>query len=51
MPPNMVYSTTPIGSKKHAAAVGTPVSDVVTAAPPVRSIAVTRMFVMRPKVM
>jgi hypothetical protein len=26
MPPNMVYNTTPTGSRKHAAAVGMPVS-------------------------
>ena len=33
MPPNMVYSTMPTGTRKHAAAVGTPVSDVTTADP------------------
>lgn len=51
MPPNIVYSTTPIGKRKQAAAVGTPVRDVTTAEPPVSSMAVTRMFVMSPKVM
>ena len=37
----MVYSTTPIGSKKQAAAVGTPVRLDATALPPVNNIAVT----------
>jgi hypothetical protein len=43
--------TTPIGRRKQAAAVGMPVRDVTTADPPVRSIAVTRMFVIRPNMM
>jgi hypothetical protein len=30
----MVYRTTPMGSKKHAAAVGIPVKAVTTADPP-----------------
>jgi hypothetical protein len=47
----MVYTTTPSGSRKQAAAVGTPVKEVMTADPPVNSIAVTRIFVNRPKVM
>jgi len=50
-PPNIVYNTTPTGSRKQAAAVGTPVRDEATAEPPVSNMAVTRMFVMRPKVM
>lgn len=50
MPPNIVYKTTPIGSRKQAAAVGTPVKEDATAEPPVSSIAVTRTFVIRPKV-
>jgi hypothetical protein len=50
-PPNIVYRTTPRGSKKQAAAVCMPVSDVTTADPPVNSIAVTRMFVNKPKQM
>lgn len=40
---------TGMGSKKQAAAVGMPVKLVTTAEPPVSSIAVTRMFVQRPK--
>ncbi|EKG18540.1 hypothetical protein MPH_04342 [Macrophomina phaseolina MS6] len=51
IPPNMVYNTTPTGSRKQAAAVGTPVRAVTTAEPPVRSIAVTRILVIRPKTM
>ncbi len=51
IPTNMVYNTTPIGSRKHAAAVGTPVREVTTADPPVSSIAVTRILVIRPKTM
>lgn len=51
MPPNMVYSTTPTGSRKHPAAVGTPQREVATADPPVKSIAVTRILVMTPNVM
>jgi hypothetical protein len=51
IPPNRVYRTTPMGSRKHAAAVGTPVRDVMTADPPVSSIAVTRMLVMRQNTM
>lgn len=51
IPPNMVYSTTPTGNRKQAATVGTPVSEVTTADPPVKSIAVTRMFVINPKTM
>jgi hypothetical protein len=47
----MVYKTTPNGSKKHAAAVCMPVREVTTAEPPVKSIAVTKMFVKRPKQM
>ena len=50
MPPNMVYRTTPRGSKKQAAAVGIPVRLETTADPPVSSIAVTRMLVMSPKI-
>lgn len=50
LPPNIVYSTTPTGSKKHAAAVGTPVKEEATADPPVSNIAVTRILVIRPKV-
>lgn len=50
MPPNMVYRTTPIGRRKQAAAVGTPLNELATAEPPVSSIAVTKMLVMRPKV-
>ena len=41
IPPTMVYTTTPIGKRKHAAAVGMPVSSDTTAEPPVRSMAVT----------
>lgn len=40
---------TPIGSKKQAATVLMPVRELMTAAPPVKSMAVTRMFVMMPK--
>ena len=47
----IVYNTTPTGSKKQAAAVGTPVRLLATALPPVNSMAVTRMLVMRPKTM
>jgi hypothetical protein len=43
--------TTPRGSRKHAAAVGTPVRAFTTADPPVRSIAETRVLVKSPKVM
>jgi hypothetical protein len=39
-----------MGSRKQAAAVGTPLKELATAEPPVSSIAVTRMLVMRPKV-
>lgn len=49
IPPNMVYITTPKGSKKHAAGVGIPVKEETTAEPPVNSMAVTRMLVIRPK--
>jgi len=45
----MVYKMTPKGSKKQAAGVGIPVRVETTAEPPVNSIAVTRMLVMRPK--
>lgn len=41
---------TPTGSRKQAAAVGMPVSVLTTALPPVRSIAVTRILVIKPKV-
>ena len=51
IPPNMVYITTPSGSKKQAAAVGIPVKEETTAEPPVNSIAVTRMLVIKPKIM
>ena len=34
IPPNIVYKTTPIGSKKQAAAVGIPVKVLTTADPP-----------------
>lgn len=50
-PPNIVYKTTPKGNRKHAAAVCMPVSDVTTADPPVKSMAVTRMLVNKPKQM
>lgn len=40
---------TPIGSKKQAATVFIPVKELMTAAPPVNNIAVTRMLVMIPK--
>jgi hypothetical protein len=46
----MVYRTTPMGSRKQAAAVGTPHSALATALPPVKSMAVTKILVMRPKV-
>ena len=49
IPPNMVYMTTPNGSKKQAAAVGIPVKEVTTAEPPVNNMAVTRMLVIKPK--
>jgi len=49
IPPNIVYRTTPRGSKKHAAGVGIPVSDDTTADPPVNNIAVTRILVISPK--
>jgi hypothetical protein len=45
----IVYIITPNGSRKQAAGVGTPVRAVKAALPPVRSIAVTRMFVINPK--
>jgi hypothetical protein len=48
IPPNIVYNTTPIGSKKHPAAVGTPVNEDATAEPPESNMAVTRTFVKRP---
>jgi hypothetical protein len=51
MPPNMVYTTTPRGRRKQAAAVGTPVSAEMTADPPVSNMAVTKILVKRPKVM
>jgi hypothetical protein len=51
MPPNMVYSTTPMGKRKQAAAVGTPVREVTTAEPPANNIAVTSTLVIKPKVM
>jgi hypothetical protein len=50
LPPNIVYNTTPTGSRKQAAAVGTPVRDEATAEPPASNMAVTRMFVIRPNV-
>ena len=46
-----MYKTTPKGNRKHAAAVCMPVSDVTTADPPVKSMAVTRMLVNKPKQM
>jgi hypothetical protein len=46
----LTYNTTPIGRRKQAAAVGTPQRELATALPPVNSIAVTRMLVMRPKI-
>ncbi len=49
MPPNMVYIITPSGSKKHAAGVGIPVREDTTAEPPVNSMAVTRILVIKPK--
>ena len=49
MPPNIVYIITPRGSKKQAAGVGIPVREDTTAEPPVNSMAVTRMLVIRPK--
>ena len=39
-----------MGSRKQAAAVGTPLSELATAEPPVSSIAVTSILVIRPKV-
>ena len=51
IPPNMVYTTTPSGSRKQAAAVGTPVREEMTADPPVSNMAVTRVLVKSPKVM
>lgn len=48
IPPNMVYMTTPNGSRKQAAGVGIPVKDDTTAEPPVNSMAVTRMLVIKP---
>src|SRR5438034_4565114 len=41
---------TPTGRRKQAAAVGMPVSELTTTDPPVSSMAVTRMLVMRPNV-
>ena len=49
IPPNMVYMTTPKGSKKQAAGVGIPVKEETTAEPPVNNMAVTRILVIRPK--
>lgn len=49
IPPNIVYIATPNGNKKQAAAVGIPVKEFTTAEPPVNSMAVTRMFVIKPK--
>ena len=49
IPPNIVYITTPSGSKKQAAGVGIPVRDETTAEPPVSNIDVTRMLVIKPK--
>ena len=49
IPPNMVYMTTPNGSRKQAAGVGIPVRELTTAEPPVNNMAVTRMFVINPK--
>ena len=49
IPPKIVYRTTPTGRRKQAAAVGIPVSEVTTAEPPVNSMAVTKILVMRPK--
>ena len=48
-PPNIVYNITPSGSKKHAAAVGIPVKEEITAEPPVSNMAVTRILVKQPK--
>jgi len=39
---------TPNGKRKHAAAVGMPVKEEITADPPVSNMAVTRMLVKRP---
>ena len=39
----LVYSTTPMGSRKQAAAVGTPVKLVTTADPPVSNMEVTKI--------
>ena len=41
---------TPSGSRKHAAGVEIPVKAVNAEDPPVKSMAVTKMFVKRPKV-
>ena len=51
IPPNMVYKMTPSGNKKQAAGVGIPVSAETTAEPPVNSIAVTKILVIKPKTM
>lgn len=51
IPPNQVYTMTPAGKRRQASQVGIPVSELTTAEPPVRSIAVTRIFVKRPKTM
>jgi hypothetical protein len=51
IPPNMVYTTTPSGNRKQAAAVGTPVREEMTADPPVSNMAVTKMLVKSPNVM
>lgn len=48
IPPNMVYITTPNGSRKQAAGVGIPVKEETTADPPVNNMAVTRMLVINP---
>jgi hypothetical protein len=49
IPPNIVYITTPNGSRKQAAGVGIPVRLDTTAEPPVNNMAVTRMLVINPK--
>ena len=40
-----------MGSRKQAAAVGIPVRSLTTAEPPVSNMAVTRILVIKPKVM
>lgn len=51
MPPKSVKTTIPRGNRKTVAAVGTPVKFSITAAPPVKSMAVTRMLVKQQKTM